>query len=47
VTVIERFPLGAQLRLADLERFDNVAPLHRLREHEPVTWFAEQGVCGW
>ncbi|MGH2894415.1 MAG: cytochrome P450 [Solirubrobacteraceae bacterium] len=44
MTVIERFPLGAQLRLADLERFDNAAPLHRLREHEPVTWFAEQGV---
>lgn len=44
VTVAERFPLGGQLRLADLERFDSAAHLHRLREQEPVTWFAEQGV---
>jgi cytochrome P450 len=44
VTVVERFPLGGQLRLADLERFDNAAQLHRLRQQEPVTWFAEQGV---
>ncbi len=44
MTVIEQFPLGAQLRLADLERFDNAPLLHRLREHEPVTWFAEHGV---
>ena len=41
---VERFPLGAALTLAELERFDNAAALHRLREHEPVTWFAEQGV---
>ncbi len=41
---MERFPLGAALTLAELERFDNAAALHRLREHEPITWFAEQGV---
>ena len=40
----ERFPLGASLRLADLERHDNAPLLHRLREREPVSWFAEQGV---
>ena len=40
----KRFPLGASLRLAELERYDNAALLHRLREREPVTWFAEQGV---
>lgn len=40
----QRFPLGASLRLADLERFDNSALLHRLRENEPVSWFGEQGV---
>ena len=40
----ERFPLGEALRLADLERYDNAALLRRLREREPVTWFAEQGV---
>jgi cytochrome P450 len=40
----ERFPLGASLRLADLERFDNASLLARLREQEPVTWFAEQGL---
>jgi cytochrome P450 len=36
--------LGAQLRLEELERYDNAALLHRLREREPVTWFAEQEV---
>ena len=41
---LERFPLGARLRLADLERYDNAPLLHRLREQEPVTWFAEQDV---
>ena len=40
----ERFPLGASLRLAELERFDNATVLARLRENEPVTWFAEQGL---
>ena len=40
----ERFPLGASLRLTELERFDHSARLATLREHEPVTWFAEQGV---
>jgi cytochrome P450 len=40
----ERFPLGASLRLADLERFDHGAVLAQLRDSEPVTWFAEQGV---
>lgn len=39
-----RFSLGAALKLADLERYDNAPLLHRLREREPVTWFAEQGV---
>src|SRR5579863_4167237 len=43
-TVAERFPLGNALRLADLERYDNAALLRSLREREPVTWFAEQGV---
>ncbi|MGH2884660.1 MAG: cytochrome P450 [Solirubrobacteraceae bacterium] len=41
---VERFPLGAALKLAELERCDNAPLLHRLREREPVTWFAEQGV---
>ena len=41
---LEKFPLGARLRLADLERYDNAPLLHRLREREPVTWFAEQDV---
>jgi cytochrome P450 len=40
---LEKFPLGAGLRLADLERYDNAALLRRLREEEPLTWFAEQG----
>lgn len=40
----ERFPLGARLRLSELERFDNSALLAMLRENEPVSWFAEQGV---
>ena len=40
----ERFSLGASVKLADLERYDNAALLHRLRVREPVTWFAEQGV---
>jgi cytochrome P450 len=44
MTVAERFPLGASLRLADLERYDNAPLLRRLREREPVSWFAEQGV---
>lgn len=39
-----RFPLGASLRLGDLERFDHAALLAQLRETEPVTWFAELGV---
>jgi cytochrome P450 len=39
-----RCPIGAGLRITDLERFDNAALLARLREAEPVTWFAEQGV---
>jgi cytochrome P450 len=38
------FPLGAALSLAQLERYDNAPLLHRLRAHEPVTWFAQQGV---
>jgi cytochrome P450 len=41
---VERFPIGAAVELAELERYDNAPLLHRLREHEPVTWFAEQGV---
>src|ERR1700733_4784297 len=41
---VERFPLGAGIKLAELERYDNAPLLHRLREREPVTWFAEQGV---
>jgi len=41
---VERFSLGAAVKLADLERYDNAALLCRLREQEPVTWFAEQGV---
>jgi cytochrome P450 len=44
IKAVGHFPLGAELRLADLERFDNAPLLHRLREHEPVSWFAEQGV---
>jgi cytochrome P450 len=44
MAVAERFPLGASLRLADLERYDNAPLLERLREDEPVSWFAEQGV---
>jgi cytochrome P450 len=44
MAVVEKFPLGAGLRLADLERYDNAPLLQRLREEEPVTWFAEQGV---
>ncbi len=44
VEIAERFPLGASLRLADLERFDHAALLSRLRDAEPVTWFAEQGL---
>jgi len=44
VAAAERFPLGASIRLEELERYDNAPLLHRLREHEPVTWFAEQGV---
>ena len=39
-----RFPLGASLRLTDLERFDNAPLLAQLREQEPVTWFAEEGL---
>lgn len=39
-----RFPLGAGLTLPELERFDHSALLGRLREREPVTWFAEMGV---
>ena len=42
--VVERFPLGAGVTLSELERYDNAALLHQLREREPVTWFAEQGV---
>ncbi|HLH65394.1 MAG TPA: cytochrome P450 [Solirubrobacteraceae bacterium] len=38
-----RFPLGAALRLAELDRYDNAPLLHRLREREPVTWFAQHG----
>jgi cytochrome P450 len=38
----EQFPIGARLRLAELERYDNAALLAELRRHEPVTWFAEQ-----
>jgi cytochrome P450 len=41
---VERFPLGAGITLAELERYDNAPLLQRLREREPVTWFAEQGV---
>jgi cytochrome P450 len=41
--VADRFPLGAALTLDELERYDNAPLLHRLREHEPVTWFAEHG----
>ena len=41
---VGRFSLGAALKLAELERYDNAPLLHRLREREPVTWFAEQGV---
>ena len=41
---VERFPLGAAIKLDELERYDNAPLLHRLREREPVTWFAEQGV---
>jgi cytochrome P450 len=41
---LAQFPLGAALRLADLERFDHAPLLRELREREPVTWFAEQGV---
>ena len=44
MAVVERFPLGAGLRLADLERYDNAPLLRRLREAEPLTWFAEQAV---
>ena len=40
----ERFPLGAGITLSELERYDNAPLLRRLREHEPVTWLAEQGV---
>src|ERR1700761_4648680 len=43
-TLQARFPLGAELRLEALEAYDNAALLHSLREREPVTWFAEQGV---
>jgi cytochrome P450 len=39
-----RFPLGARLRLSELERFDHAQLLTELRETEPVTWFAELGV---
>jgi cytochrome P450 len=42
--VVERFSLGAVLKLSELESYDNAPLLHALREHEPVTWFAEQGV---
>jgi cytochrome P450 len=41
--VADRFPLGAALTLDELERYDNAPVLHRLRAHEPVTWFAEHG----
>jgi cytochrome P450 len=41
---VKRFSLGAGVTLSELERYDNAPALHRLREHEPVTWFAEQGV---
>ena len=40
----QRFPLGASIRLAELERYDNAPLLHRLRQEEPVSWFAEQEV---
>ncbi|MGH2872669.1 MAG: cytochrome P450 [Solirubrobacteraceae bacterium] len=40
-TVAKRFALGAALTLAELERCDNAPLLRRLREREPVTWFAE------
>jgi len=42
--LVERFPLGAGVTLSELERYDNAPLLHQLREREPVTWFAEQGV---
>ena len=42
--VVERFSLGAALRVSELERLDNATVLHALRAREPVTWFAEQGV---
>ncbi len=42
VDLAERYPLGAGLTMAELEAHDNAAVLRRLREHEPVTWFAEQ-----
>lgn len=41
VAVAERFPLGAALTLDELARYDNASLLRRLREREPVTWFAE------
>ena len=39
--LVQRFPLGTALTLDELECYDNAPTLHRLREHEPVTWFAE------
>jgi cytochrome P450 len=42
-TVAERFPLGTALTMDELERYDHAPLLHRLREREPVTWFAEHG----
>jgi cytochrome P450 len=42
--VAKQFPLGARLRLEELERFDHGALLAQLRETEPVTWFAELGL---
>src|SRR5947209_13482324 len=44
IDVARRFPLGASLRLSDLEAYDNAPLLHELREREPVSWFAQQGV---
>lgn len=38
------FPLGAALAQEELERYDNAGVLRRLREEEPVSWFAQSGV---
>jgi cytochrome P450 len=37
----EQFPLGAGLRIEELDAFDNSALLRELREREPVTWCRE------